>query len=386
MASRVSVPSGGFDVTADYRSAVCVGSRHGLQDVQDAVLDWASASYRGQNPSASLVEFQHGSATYLFDDAGAVAAERTVVVVGRPWSPSGPRDAEYQRGYPLPDRLAGRVVDRGHFMPFSGGGLFGPNLFVQDRALNRGWSAEGRAYRSLETRAIGLPEALLSVRPVYVDDTDVPGYVEVAVIEAPPGGVQLDARRFRNRYDMPLLADESELDVLLQGATDGQLGALGEETVAVLLEEDFDATIVSMGDAGMPRDEGRQDLDLVVVLDGSLVAVEVKTRYNGRSAGRLTRAGRLPAPRLGRSRLPGKPAQGTQEYVGARLASVVDAEAPDYEGVDVVAAVVDLKGMRAQLFDVGASGRRTSPRTDPRACRHHVQAAWERISGYRGYL
>lgn len=181
-------------------------------------------------------------------------------------------------------------------------------------------------------------------------------------------------------------ADESQLDIVLQGATNGQLGELGEETAAALLEADFDATIVSMGDARMPRDDGRQDLDLVVVLDGSLVAVEVKTRYNGRLAGRLTRTGQLAAPRLGRRRGVDGSVQGTQEYVTARLARLVDTDASDYEGVDVVAVVVDLKGMRAQLFDVGAAGRWTSPRADPRACRPHVEAAWARIREHRGYL
>lgn len=270
-------------------------------------------------------------------------------------------------------------------MPFSGGGLFGPNLFVQDRALNRGWSAEGRAYRSLEARAIGSPGALLSVRPVYADDSDVPTHVELAVFEARRKGVQVDARRFRNRYDLPLPNGENELQVLLEGATDGQLGALGEETAAVLLEVDFDATIVAMGDAGMPRVEGRQDLDLIVVLDGSLVAVEVKTRYNGRLAGSLTRGGRLPAPRLSRAR-PDKPAQASQEYVRARLAGVVDTGPPAYAGVDVVAVVVDLKSMRAQLFDVDAAGRRTRPRGEPRACGHYVETAWARIRDHRGHL
>ncbi|MBU4215980.1 MAG: hypothetical protein KJ792_15170, partial [Actinobacteria bacterium] len=255
---------GGVDVTDDYRPVLGGAGRRGLTEARDALLDWACARYRAKNPSSSLLEFESGSATYLFDDAGSVAAERTVLVVGRPSPPSGVRDVGYQRGYPLPEWFGGRRVDRGHFMPFAGGGSFGPNLFVQDRALNRGWSAEGRAYRSLETRAVGSPEALLSVRPVYADDTDVPAYVELAVVDARAGGVRLHARRFRNRYDLPLLPGESRLQVLLQGATDGELGALGEETAAVLLEADFDATIVAMGDAGMPRVEGRQDLDLIV--------------------------------------------------------------------------------------------------------------------------
>jgi hypothetical protein len=351
-----------------------------------AVIEWASEAYQRANPSASLVQFEHGSATYVFDAAGLDVADRTVLIVGRPSAPLSERDASYQHGYPLADRSEGRPVDRGHFMPHSGGGLYGPNLFVQDRALNRGWSAEGRAYRRLEVRAAASPNALLSVRPLYVDETDVPGFVELALVEESAGSVTLAARRFRNRYDVPLLRGENELDVLLQGATNQQLGDLGEETAMVLLEHLFDATQVSMGHAQMSRDGGRQDLDLVVLLGDTLVAVEVKTRYTGKLAGRLTRGGQLPAPRLGRSRTPGGPRQGSQDYVTARLSRVIDTETQDYVGIDVIAMVVDLNCMLAQLFDVSDTGQRTRRRTEPLECRHHVEIAWERIREHRGYL
>jgi hypothetical protein len=75
-----------------------------------------------------------------------------VLVVSRPDPPTEARDAAYQAGYPLPERVGSRPVDRGHFVPYSGGGLFGPKMFVQDRALNRGWSTQGRIYRATETR------------------------------------------------------------------------------------------------------------------------------------------------------------------------------------------------------------------------------------------
>jgi hypothetical protein len=37
------------------------------------------------------------------------------------------------------------------------GGEFGPNIFRQDRSLNRGWSQEGRRFRALEREAAAIP-------------------------------------------------------------------------------------------------------------------------------------------------------------------------------------------------------------------------------------
>lgn len=45
--------------------------------------------------------------------------------------------------------------------------------------------------------------------------------------------------------------------------------------------------------AGLPREGGRQDLDLLAIIDGALIAVEVKRRYRSSLAGHLTRAGNL---------------------------------------------------------------------------------------------
>jgi len=57
------------------------------------------------------------------------------------------RDVSYQRGFPLAVDPGGSPVDRGHLIPHLSGGEFGPNIFRQDRALNRGWSDEGNVGR-----------------------------------------------------------------------------------------------------------------------------------------------------------------------------------------------------------------------------------------------
>ncbi|WP_285030657.1 hypothetical protein [Mycolicibacterium sp. lyk4-40-TYG-92] len=93
---------------------------------------------------------------------------------------------------------------------------------------------------------------------------------------------------------------ETPLTNALRGASSTQIGSLGEETAAILLESLYDAVIVTMGDAGMPRRGASQDLDLVVIIDGELIAYEVKTMYHSRKAFALDRAGNLATPRLRR--------------------------------------------------------------------------------------
>lgn len=332
-------------------------------------------------PDAEIVELDHGTGTYLFDNAGGSRAERTVLVGSGPVRPSVPRDTTYQAGYPLPDAQGGRPVDRGHFLAYSAGGLFGPNMFVQDRALNRGWSRQGRLYRALETRAVTAPEAQLFVRPHYVDDSDVPALLDLGVIDQ--RGTEI--HRFRNRYDLPLHEDEDELEVVLNGAVNSQVGALGEETAAEYLMQALDATIVAMGDAGMPRDGHAQDLDIVAIIDGALVAFEVKTRFVGRLAGRRTRLGNLSQPRMRRPKTATEPRQGSQEYVGARLAQFIDT-GDDYDGVEVRVLAVDCALMLIQQFALNDSGTRLTPLGAPVCCSGEARAALARVQEHRGYL
>lgn len=326
-----------------------------------------------------VVEFADGPAEFLFAQAGTSHADRTLLAVGRPEPPREVRDVVYQRGYPLPDLFAGRPVDRGHLIPYSGGGQYGPNLYVQDRALNRGWSRDGRGYRALERAAVaGAPEALMFARPLYVDDTDVPGFIDLGVVTTSDVAVH----RFRNRFDVA--EDRREMSVVLPGATNAQIGALGEETASVLLTENFDATLVAMGDAGLPRDGARQDLDLLAVIDGELIAYEVKTRYAATKAGRLTRAGNLLRPRLQRGRTAGG-GQASQPYVAERLAGQIDV-GEGYEGIVVQIIAVDFVAMRAQFFQVNDAGTALRPSGPPIDCADAARRALNQIADHRGQL
>jgi hypothetical protein len=343
------------------------------------LLDLAEDLYREHAPTADLVKFSHGTADYLFDVAGDPQVERTILALGRPEAPTQAREVTYQRGYPLPQVVANRAVDRGHFIPYTSGGLYGPNLFVQDRALNRGWSEQGRQYRKLEQLAVaGAPGSSVFILPHYIDQTDVPGFLTLGAVT--PDGFAVDT--FRNRYDEP---ETLSLGTHLSGATDAQIGALGEETASILVEEDLAGTIVAMGDAGLPRSEGRQDLDLLAIIEGTLTAVEVKTRYLSRQAGRLTRGGNLLRPRMRRAASAGGTRQGSQKYVTARLAGSIDTGEDAYDGIDVQVIAIDFRLMLAQQFDLNDAGTRLTPRGGPMDCRRACERALDRVLAHRGF-
>jgi hypothetical protein len=60
-------------------------------------------------------------------------------------------------------------------------GTFGPNMFPQDRQLNRGWSVEGRRYRALEREIANTPGTFFCCL-LYADDTDFSGCGRVGAL------------------------------------------------------------------------------------------------------------------------------------------------------------------------------------------------------------
>lgn len=318
-----------------------------------------------------LTVFQHGSATYLFEVASGTTSDRTIACVGVPPRAVADRQSSYQAGFPL--KQSRRPVDRGHLMPHSGGGLFGPNIFRQDRALNRGLSLDGRRFRQAERNAVAT-QSMYFAALRYADTTDYPAVVETGPITAE--GVI--TRAYRNRLDVAAVAayppptdDGLAISAALDTLTSAQLGDIGEEVVRSHLE-DSGAPIIAVGDSHLPRNDGRQDLDLVAVIDGELTVVEVKTRYLSGIAGTRTRAGNLRRPKLS-TRGPAR--QSSADYNATRLTSIVD--------VDGIAAVrvyvVDLQAAFLQWFPVNDAGRLQAPPEGPETCAAYLPEAIETI-------
>lgn len=145
----------------------------------------------------NVVRFVHGSFEYLYDDlatleaTGAVVPDaqseaRLVAAIGVSQPVSRPRDDARLRGWVGPTgAMFGNAWDKGHFIAHSiGGAVDGVevNVFLQLRALNRGWSAEGRAYRRMEAFCATNPGVLCFSRPLYDDLRARPARIEFGVL------------------------------------------------------------------------------------------------------------------------------------------------------------------------------------------------------------
>jgi hypothetical protein len=189
------------DVDYDAATGNAPGGGVGAEELGQRLVQAWSAAYRSQIPRSSLLEFESDGATFLFDlasEAGAEQADRTVAAWGDSRRAPRPRDEAYQRGYPSPRGRAARPLDKGHMVAHAAGGTFGPNMFPQDRELNRGWSAEGRRYRALEREIANTPGTFFFCCLLYADDTDFPAAVDLGILRFDG----LHVERFRNRFDL----------------------------------------------------------------------------------------------------------------------------------------------------------------------------------------
>jgi hypothetical protein len=167
-------------------------------EVGEVLLGAVAERYERVCPDCSLVQFAQSGATYLFDLASAVDAEqedRTVAAWTVTPATVSKRDVSYQRGFPLAADPGSLPVDRGHLIPNLSGGEFGPNIFRQDRSLNRGWSQEGRRFRALERQAAN-PATFYFGHLLYEDHTAYPMEIEIGILR----GGALHVERFQNRF------------------------------------------------------------------------------------------------------------------------------------------------------------------------------------------
>lgn len=168
-------------------------------DLGTALLDAVAERYEHQFSDCSLLQFVQSGATYLFDLASAVGADqedRTVAAWTVTPATVAKRDFSYQRGFPLPPNPDGTLVDRGHLIPHLSGGEFGPNIFRQQRDLNRGWSSQGKRFRALEREAATTPGTFYFGHLLYEDGTAYPTEIETGLLR----GETLHVDRFRNRF------------------------------------------------------------------------------------------------------------------------------------------------------------------------------------------
>jgi hypothetical protein len=186
------------NLTIDYARVIAtLGPDEANDVIGAALLDAVGSHYESLVGDCQLMLFEHGGAHFLFDLASPhdlPQADRTVAAYALTPVSAAARDANYQRGFPMEPREPD-PVDRGHLIPRLSGGLYGPNLFRQDRALNQGRSEQGKRYRELERKAAAEPGSLYFGHLIYQDDSDYPSEVETGWVHR--GAVEF--RRFDNR-------------------------------------------------------------------------------------------------------------------------------------------------------------------------------------------
>jgi len=139
-----------------------------------------------------------GAFDYIFDDYQALEASgvvepdatsesRVVAVIGAPQANPKVRDDARLRGWVGPTQSTfGKEWDKGHFIAHSiGGAVDGSelNVFLQLRALNRGWSDAGRRYRAMEAYCAATPGVLCWSRPIYDDPSAKPAQLEFGILK-----------------------------------------------------------------------------------------------------------------------------------------------------------------------------------------------------------
>jgi hypothetical protein len=77
--------------------------------------------------------------------------------------------------------------DKGHYIAHSIGGAVDRsemNVFVQRRDLNRGWSPEGKQYRTMEKYSVCHSGTFCFTHPLYDDQTSIPFFIEFGVLKS----------------------------------------------------------------------------------------------------------------------------------------------------------------------------------------------------------
>ena len=142
--------------------------------------------------------------TYLYDMGNDNDTEfRVIAAYGYSQPATTDRDSSRMRAWLGPtDQYAEAVLsptvkyDKGHFIAHSLGGGFDMNLFLQKREINRGWSDEGKIFRSMENYAKDNVGTLVFSRPLYDNGSGHPYAIEYGVFKQ-DGTLWLD--RFENR-------------------------------------------------------------------------------------------------------------------------------------------------------------------------------------------
>ena len=156
------------------------------------------ADYKEATPRpTNILSIELGTFLYMFDfvtelevagilEPGTVREDRLVAGYGFSTAEVAGREASRMRGWVgATETYLGAGKDKGHvFGRALGGRVDGQeiNLFSQARAVNRGWSEEGKLFRRMEHHCAAHPGTFCYFRPRYNDLLACPASVEFGVL------------------------------------------------------------------------------------------------------------------------------------------------------------------------------------------------------------
>lgn len=184
-------------LSVDYAALIHDLDNPDAAKVGRALIAALGDSYQASHENCAILELNQAGAHFIFDlasSAGYQQEDRTIAASAPTPELVNKRDANYQGGFPMDHASGVRPVDRGHLIPHLSGREFGPNIFRQDRELNRGWSAQGKRYRALEREAACVPGTMYFGHLIYSDDSAYPSEIEVGLLR----DTELYVERFDN--------------------------------------------------------------------------------------------------------------------------------------------------------------------------------------------
>ena len=168
------------------------------QFIQEQLIKIWINDYKTQcNRLTDIGSMFNGSFEYIYDDCESLFRKgiinddsiesRMVAATGTSSPKNGKRDDYRLKGWlGKTETVFGKQWDKGHFIAHSIGGAIDSieiNAYPQIRALNRGWSEEGKIFRKMETYCFEHPGTFCFTRPIYKDQTYRPADLEFAILK-----------------------------------------------------------------------------------------------------------------------------------------------------------------------------------------------------------
>ncbi len=170
-----SVPEGDYDKSVGF--------------IEENLNNLFIEEYKVQFSKSEIFKFIVNGYTYLFSlnenpDSNKIKMEdRVIGVYGRISHTNAKRDTSRMKGFigQFTKLNKYKDFDKGHFISHKINGELDQNLYPQLKELNRGWSKQGKLFRSMERYCEQNPDDFLFTRPIYTDLSWIPRFIDYGI-------------------------------------------------------------------------------------------------------------------------------------------------------------------------------------------------------------